>query len=128
MLVKPSVRSEHPAFDVRGLFSVFADAAVKLFWGLWETAQQTVCEMAYQGAKRALAESDAQRWDEHWMDSTNAAKMLGFPSRQALQKAMDRNPDLAAIASRTGKRLRFRRTDVEAFMAQHSRQTKGGQG
>ncbi len=93
---------------------------------LLEQVRDTAQQGAYEGTRRALAESAAKATSEHWLSSQQAAELLGYPSPAAFKQARNRNPELAALGIKHGKLWRFRRTDLEGFMTAHPRAGRRG--
>lgn len=92
---------------------------------LLEKFRETAHQAAYEGTRQALAESAAQTSADCWLSSAQAATLLGYPSQAAFKQARNRNPELAALGTKHGKRWRFRRSDLDAFMSAHPRKRKG---
>ena len=84
-------------------------------------------QAAERGARRALAEHGA----DEFLSSEQTAALLGYrrangrPNVTAFKSFRQRHPEFLALASQCGKRLRWRRSDVERWMAQHRRPAGG---
>jgi hypothetical protein len=68
-----------------------------------------------------IREARAETLADSWLNSEQAAQLLGYPSLAAFKQAGYRNPELATLGTKHGRRWRFRRSDLEAYMATHPR-------
>lgn len=69
----------------------------------------------------ALAEALKARETNGWLTSEQAAVLLGYPTADAFKMARGRNPELAALGIKVGRCWRFRRSDLDAWMASNHR-------
>ena len=80
-------------------------------------------ECSERGARRALAQYEA----DGFLTSEQTAALLGYrrpdgsPNATAFKSFRQRNAKFQALATPFGHRLRWRRSDVERWMAEHRR-------
>ncbi len=84
-------------------------------------------EASERGARRAMA----QRETDAFLTSEQAAELLGYrcadgrPNVRAFKAFRQRHAEFRALAVTFGRRLRWRRSDVERWMSEHRKPVGG---
>lgn len=93
---------------------------------LLRSVHETAREAAREGAREAVTEAFKAREADAYLTSEQAAVLLGYSSPAAFKMARGRNLELGALGIKVGRCWRFRRSDLEAWIAAHPRRGKAG--
>lgn len=93
-------------------------------------APAALAELIEAAAERATRKALAEREGAAFLSTEQTAELMGFrradggPNTTALKSFRQRHPSFNGLACRVGSRLRWRRSEVERWLAEH-RQEQG---